>query len=447
MAIKLFNSVAGFAVGEIPANIILANGDITTTNITTTGVSNLNSVGNVKISGGTSGQYLQTDGSGNLVWATVTGSGISNGNSNVNIPAANGNIQISVAGVSNVITFASNNAYRGSYGLTGIISQANTAPANPQNGDQWYNTFNGILFEYIDDGTSLQWVDISSLPLPNVSATTAGTVTTAAQPNITSVGTLTGLTVGNATANTVFGNGTVNATGNVNGANFVASSYLIRSVDSNITAAGSTQGTATALTKEFNLISNVSSGTGVALPTAVSGMAITVINGSANALLVYPAVNGIINSQLANIAYTQSAYSTLQFVSITTTQWYTVGASNATQRIGMFATTTPTSSEPLVLYCVPNALKFPADFAGSTGAIAASGTNPAASFVMPVFKNATQIGTITISTSGVFSFATTGGLEQLVAANDVIRILGPAIPDTTITNITATLILQEPTYV
>ncbi len=35
------------------------------------------------------------------------------------------------------------------------------------------------------------------------------TVTTAAQPNITSVGTLTGLTVGNATANAVFGNGTI----------------------------------------------------------------------------------------------------------------------------------------------------------------------------------------------------------------------------------------------
>jgi|694.fasta_scaffold01194_48 hypothetical protein len=48
------------------------------------------------------------------------------------------------------------------------------------------------------------------------------TVTTAAQPNITSVGTLTGLTVGNATANAVFGNGTITLnsgliTGNGNG--------------------------------------------------------------------------------------------------------------------------------------------------------------------------------------------------------------------------------------
>jgi len=42
-----------------------------------------------------------------------------------------------------------------------------------------------------------------------------GTLTTAAQPNITSVSTLTSLTVGNATANTVFGNGTITATGNI----------------------------------------------------------------------------------------------------------------------------------------------------------------------------------------------------------------------------------------
>ena len=61
MAIKAFNSVAGFSVGESPANIILANGDITTTNITATGVSNLNAVGNVKISGGSSGQAIVTD--------------------------------------------------------------------------------------------------------------------------------------------------------------------------------------------------------------------------------------------------------------------------------------------------------------------------------------------------------------------------------------------------
>jgi hypothetical protein len=37
MALKPFNSVAGFSVGEVPANVILGNGDITTGNVTLTG--------------------------------------------------------------------------------------------------------------------------------------------------------------------------------------------------------------------------------------------------------------------------------------------------------------------------------------------------------------------------------------------------------------------------
>jgi hypothetical protein len=272
MASKQFNSVDGYSIGNATV-VVDANANITAAaltangNVSFTGANvSLGSNSNVKLTGGSSGQYLQTDGTGNLSWQAVTVStaSISNGNSNVNIPAANGNIQVSVAGIANVITFTSNNAFRGSYGLTGAISQANTAPSSPQNGDQWYNTFNGILFEYLDDGTSSQWVDISSLPTPNIatvnaaavlnnvqtsgtyypafisstangnyqlnsntafsanlanggltattfigalsgaatSATTAGTVTTAAQPNITSTGTLTALTVSGALTTT-----------------------------------------------------------------------------------------------------------------------------------------------------------------------------------------------------------------------------------------------------
>lgn len=52
--------------------------------------------------------------------------------------------------------------------------------------------------------------------LTSVTAVTAGTVTTNAQPNITSVGTLTTLIVGNATANSTFGNGTITTNGNIN---------------------------------------------------------------------------------------------------------------------------------------------------------------------------------------------------------------------------------------
>jgi hypothetical protein len=101
MALKPLNSVAGFSVGETPANIILANGDITTNNITTTGKANLNAISNVIITGGSSGQVIQTDGAGNLSFTTINTAQIANGNSNIQV-LANGNITFSSAGNANV---------------------------------------------------------------------------------------------------------------------------------------------------------------------------------------------------------------------------------------------------------------------------------------------------------------------------------------------------------
>ena len=77
MALKPFNSIAGISVGNTSTDVILANGDITTTNITATGVVDLSvtsnvllgAVANVHITGGTSGQVLTTDGAGNLTFA------------------------------------------------------------------------------------------------------------------------------------------------------------------------------------------------------------------------------------------------------------------------------------------------------------------------------------------------------------------------------------------
>jgi hypothetical protein len=75
MSLRPFNSVAGITVGNDPqTTVILANGDITTTNLTANGVSNLGNIGNVIITGGSSGQVIQTDGLGNLIFADSTGS-------------------------------------------------------------------------------------------------------------------------------------------------------------------------------------------------------------------------------------------------------------------------------------------------------------------------------------------------------------------------------------
>jgi hypothetical protein len=122
---------------------------------------------------------------------------------------------------------------------------------------------------------------------------------------------------------------TLDVNGNISASSVTASGYHIRSVNTGISAAGSTQGTATALTKEINVVSTVASGAGVVFPTAVAGMVISITNTSANALLVYPATGAAINSAAVNAAYSQPAGSTLQFIAPTTTQWYTVGATFA----------------------------------------------------------------------------------------------------------------------
>lgn len=89
MALRPFNSIAGISVGLNSTDVILANGDITTTNITANGVvdftatSNLSlgAVANIHITGGSNGQVLSTDGAGNLSFIDSSG-----GNSSAPMP-------------------------------------------------------------------------------------------------------------------------------------------------------------------------------------------------------------------------------------------------------------------------------------------------------------------------------------------------------------------------
>ena len=90
MALRPLNSVAGISVGNDPQVVVIqANGDITTTNVTANGAvdftatSNvsLGAVGNIHITGGSSGQILSTDGTGNLSFIDSSG-----GNSSAPMP-------------------------------------------------------------------------------------------------------------------------------------------------------------------------------------------------------------------------------------------------------------------------------------------------------------------------------------------------------------------------
>lgn len=62
------------------------------------------------------------------------------------------------------------------------------------------------------------------------------------------------------------------------------------------------------------------------------------------------------------------------------------------------------------------------DFDGASGSVQ---TNPAATFVISVKKNGSEVGTISISTAGVFTFATTGHTTVALAFGDTLTFVAP----------------------
>mgnify|MGYP003335950580 CR=1 FL=1 len=88
---------------------------------------------------------------------------------------------------------------------------------------------------------------------------------------------------------------------------------------------------------------------------------------------------------------------------------------------------TPTSSAAILRHVFADATDFADDFAGSVGKIS---TNPTSSFVATIKKNGSNVGSITVSTAGSFTFSTTGGALSF-AVGDVMLITAPATVDAT----------------
>ena len=132
----LFGNVANFS-GNITSlnanlgNLAEANFVNVASNLVVSGKSNLGPIGNVYITGGTSGQVVSTDGVGNLSFVTIDTYQIQNGNSNV-VVAANSNVTVAANGI-NVLTIsgfggnASNNITNiaGQLGVTGNVTAPN----------------------------------------------------------------------------------------------------------------------------------------------------------------------------------------------------------------------------------------------------------------------------------------------------------------------------------
>jgi len=184
----------------------------------------LGNVANVHIYGGSNGQVLQTDGSGNLIWSSTANiNEIQNGNSNVYIAQANGNVTITAGGIYTWTFDASN----GKLTAPGDIAAGNTINANyftaafdfSANANIYANT--GYVYaNYANVNNNLQ-VNNNA----NIGNTLFANTANIANLNVTNDIS----TAGNITANGL----TVNLDASLNTANF--SGNVVMSANANVT--------------------------------------------------------------------------------------------------------------------------------------------------------------------------------------------------------------------
>jgi len=118
---------------------------------------------------------------------------------------------------------------------------------------------------------------------------------------------------------------------------------------SGISSAGTTQGDATALTADYNIISTALAGSGVRLPTATIGRKVLVVNRGANSVNVYPASGAVIDSLGTNTAIPLPVNGLLEFNAAflsPTPQWYSSYNATTAASVGgvSFTGTQPTAS-------------------------------------------------------------------------------------------------------
>lgn len=193
-------------------------------------------------------------------------------------------------------------------------------------------------------GTTLEYKTITAGSA--ISVTPSAGAITIANTGVTSNVAGTGVSVSGATgAVTITNTGVTSAAGTANqitasastGAvtlsipsTFTAPGYarittaLYDSINNAVSAAGTTQGTATALTVSHNVVTSVAANAGVVLPTpAFGGWKITIYNRGANAVSVYPQSGASIDAGAANAPIILPVNQAVTVAAASTTQWFT----------------------------------------------------------------------------------------------------------------------------
>ena len=279
------NQMTVSAIGTtVAGNLSIGNSATVAGNLSVAGVTTLGNVGNVKITGGNVGQILQSNGSGNLIWANLSANTLTNGNSNV-VVLANADVNISANGVANVLTVSQAGAnIKGNLTATGV-TRLNVIGNVIINGGA-----NGQAI--ITDGAGN--LSFATPIVANLNNGNSNVVVTANGNVTTSVAGIANVLVLTATGANI--KGTANVTGNLNAANTITNTLTVAGVSQlgdvgNVRMIGGANGqvivTDGAGNLSFNtpVISTLSNGTSQVTVTA-NGNVNTSVGGVANVFRV-----------------------------------------------------------------------------------------------------------------------------------------------------------------
>lgn len=174
-----------------------------------------------------------------------------------------------------------------------------------------------------------------------------------------------------------------------------------------ISAAGTTQGTATAISGDLCTVTTVAANSGVVLPSRQAGSILTVINKGANPLNVYPAASAYIDALAQNAPVVVPVNGWVEFNATTATQWYstlnaTVNCATALTGVipvvnGGSGSSTATGSGSNVLQTSPTLTTPVLGVATATSINKVALTQPATGATLTLADNST------LSTAGAFA--------------------------------------------
>jgi len=265
--------------GDVKANSFVGNlvGTANLSQIEVNGISRFGNVGNVKITGGADGYVLRTDGQGNLTWTTPSTAVAAGSNNQVQFNNTNAfnasanftfNSSTKTLTVDNIVSNGSGLTSLTGANVTGFVPNANIANTayNVDGGNVSGQVGNALIAGtvytnaqpnitsvgtlsslsvtgnissgnatlgnlttsnyFVGNGSLLTSITGANVTGQVANALIAGTVYTNAQPNITSVGNLSNLFVGNATSNVVISNGNITTSGALSVGGNITANYI-----------------------------------------------------------------------------------------------------------------------------------------------------------------------------------------------------------------------------